>query len=214
MSKKRTITIVDCETGGLDFDSNPITNIALLNLDIDTFKVNWEWETFIKPYGGLEIEQVALDKSLVTMKQINSGMDSDKVVKELIKLFKSSNSSAGKPQGNTIICGHNIIGFDREFLEYIFLLHGEDIYDYVSKEFDDTLVTARKLWFDQTKNDLGSCCERIGYKLVGAHGAMNDVRATFELWKYLTKRLRGGQVQVGGSTSSAVRHEHRNYFNF
>ena len=40
------------------------------------------------------------------------------------------------------------------------------------------------------KVNLTACCKRIGYKLIGAHGAMADVYATVELFKYQINLLR------------------------
>lgn len=205
----------DCETGGLDETANPITEIALVNFDLDTYKVNWEYQTFVQPYNDLVIDPIVYQKTLVTEKDVLNGITSKELVKQLIKLFKQSNTSNGKNQGNTIMAGHNVIAFDRRFIEYLFLTETEDIYDYISREFHDTLVDARRLWRGENdKHNLGACCKRINYDLTGAHGAMNDTRATFELYRYLTNRLRSNDSSVIKTKTGVVINQHRKFFNY
>lgn len=48
--------VFDCETGGLDETKNPITQYACIILDGQTLKEVDRWETYVKPYGDLEIE--------------------------------------------------------------------------------------------------------------------------------------------------------------
>ena len=209
-----TITIIDFETGGLDETTHQITEVGALNFDLKSFKVNWDYQTYIKPYCGLIYEKEVLEKTLVTENDILNGKDSKTVVKELIALFKQGNTSNGHQRGNTIICGHNVIGFDRRFLETLFILHDKDVYDYVKGEMHDTLGDAKRLWVgDEDKHNLKACCEKIGYKLTGAHGAMNDVRATYELYKYFTKRLRGAlDVQPLKGENVKPVSQHRKFF--
>ena len=42
----------------------------------------------------------------------------------------------------------------------------------------------------EEKLNLGACCERAKIKLTDAHGAMNDVVATAELFRWYMKKLR------------------------
>ena len=44
--------IYDCETGGLDFRKNPITQYACIILDPRTLKEVDRWVTFVKPYNN------------------------------------------------------------------------------------------------------------------------------------------------------------------
>lgn len=212
----QTVTMIDCETGGLEFEKHQITQIALVNYNRDSFKVNWEWSSFLKPYAGLTIDPIVYKKTTVTPQDVANGVESKVVVKEMIKLFKSANVSNGHAKGNTIVAGHNIIGFDREFLEYLFLTEGHEIYEFISKEFIDTLVYAKDFWPTE-KHNLTECCKKIGYNLTGAHGALADTRATFELHKYFAKHIRGGgsnkqqKFFTEGTTEVA---EHRKHFNF
>ena len=208
----KNITLFDVETGGLKWHETPITEIALVNFDLSSFKVNWEWQTYVKPYAGLKINPIVLEKTMVSMKDVSNGMESKDVVKKLIELFKQSNTAGGKDIGKTVFCGHNMIAFDSKFIEKLFQTEEKNVWDYVDSSQHDTMVMARNAWPNGEKNSLGECCKRIGYDLVGAHGAMADTRATFELFKYLSNRLR----MAGGVTSVATdgTKNHRKYFNF
>lgn len=215
-----TITIFDFETGGLNELENPITEIGMLNIDVNDFHVNWEYNTFVKPYAGMIITKEALEQTLVNEKDIQNGIELEKAVKDMIKLFKQSNSSNGKPSGNTIMCGHNVTAFDRRFIEMAFELCEKNVYDYISGCFHDTLADAHRAWCTpKDKHNLKACCQKIGYNLTGAHGAMNDVRATFELYKYFSLKLRGNSVkqitpQTNNEGTASKKVNHRNHFQF
>lgn len=216
---EQTVTLFDCETGGLNEKENPITEIAMLNFDLRTFKVNWEFSTFVKPYDGLVIDPVSLEKTMVTMKDVENGMDKKKLLKEIIKRLKASNCANGRDTGNTDLAGHNIISFDRKFMEYLFTSEGENLYDYVGV-LHDTYAMAKSMWAgDGKKLNLTDCCKRIGVKLVGAHGAMPDVRANFELFKYLVESQRSNTKNyIAGvadkKPEGSPSHPHRKFFNF
>lgn len=212
----QTVTMLDCETGGLDHDENPITQIAMVNFDHDTLKVNWEWSSFLKPYAGLVINPIVYKKTTVTPQDVANGSTSKIVVKEMIKLFKQSNSSNGHAKGNTIIAGHNVIAFDRKFLEYMFLTEGHEIYEFISGDMIDTLTLAKAFW-PKEKHNLTNCCKLIGYNLTGAHGALADTRATYEVYKHFVKNMRGGnskQEKFFSENNTEQISNHRKHFNF
>jgi len=209
-----TITLYDCETGGLDPKTAQITEIALINFDLRNFKVNWEYQTYIKPYGGLEIDEKSMAKSGVTMKDVENGKESSEVVKDLIKLFEESNKQQTE-RGRTITAGHNVISFDSKFLETLFKVNKQDVYKYINREIHDTIIDARKVWGGEEDGiNLTACCKRIGVRLIGAHNAMNDVRATFELYKYFTNRMRNAELLTKNKNGDVVIKTHRKYFNF
>lgn len=206
------ITIADFETGGLKSTENPITEVGLLNINLETFKVNWEYQTYVKPYGGLKINPIVYEKTMVKPTDVENGIDSKTLVREMIRLFKSANTSNGHERGNTILCGHKFVAFDRLFLEVLFESEGKDVYEFVSREIIDTLTMSRIKWMGDTKPfKLSECCKRIGYNLVGAHGAMADVRATFELMKYFVKT---NSVESTVVTNKQQINNHRKFFNF
>ena len=73
----------DCETGGLDFAKNPITQYACVILDSYTLKEIDRFETFVRPYDDLEIEKDALEHTMVTMSDIKDGISRKKLYKTL-----------------------------------------------------------------------------------------------------------------------------------
>jgi DNA polymerase III epsilon subunit-like protein len=199
MKLKNYTIVFDCETGGLDEEKNPITQIALQLVDTLDFKVVKEYETFVKPYNDINgnrlvITPEALKSSMVSMSEIMSGVDSLKLVKTLCQFFKDSAISK-HPTSRPILAGHNV-GFDIRFLTYLFKLHGLRLLDFVSDERLDTLTLSKKRWELETKSDdvngfdLKKCCSRYDIELLDAHGAMVDVRATTKLLKSIMSDLR------------------------
>ena len=71
--------VMDCETGGLEYTKNPITEIAAVILDYKMNKIE-EFSSYIKPYDNLQYEQKALDYTNITMEMINSGETVDKII--------------------------------------------------------------------------------------------------------------------------------------
>ncbi|HPI19313.1 MAG TPA: 3'-5' exonuclease [Candidatus Kapabacteria bacterium] len=190
MKEEQNIIIFDCETGGLSSKLNPITEIALLVVEPNGFKEVNRFETFVRPYANLKIEQQALDKTNITLAEINKGIEAKELVGLLIKFFQLSTPKGGR--GNRyfpLLAGHNV-SFDVGFLKNLFDYSGKNLYEYVSSSGDeinrlDTLILSRLRWKNGKKHSLSACCERIGIDITDAHRAMNDVLATKKLLEYL-----------------------------
>ena len=72
--------------------------------------------------------------------------------------------------------------------------------DWFFPNFIDTFALGKMLWGvnREEKLNLGACCERAKIKLTDAHGAMNDVVATADLFRWFIKRMRANKgVSVG-----------------
>lgn len=198
------ITILDCETGGLSKDENPITSIALLTVDSIKWKEINRFETFVKPYNDLEITQKALDYTMVTMKEINAGIDHKELVKILIEYFKSVRVNTRR---RTIIAGHNV-AFDIGFIKELFRLNKKELSDYVMQNNGeilsyDTMKLAELKWdgvlksTDNQSYSLTNICKKLNIELTDAHGAMADVLATSKALKKLRNGLRSeGEVEI------------------
>lgn len=186
---KSHYVVYDCETGGLDEEKNPITQYACVILEPKNLTEVDRWETFIKPYNNLEIEQEALDHTMVTMSDIRSGI----ALKDFVKTAKKFWSQyLGKgAAGRLISVGHNV-PFDIRFVTYALGLEGEDFSEYFHPHFVDTMVLAKMMWGinGNEKIRLSDCMERAGLSLTDAHGAMNDVEGTADLFRFFTKKLR------------------------
>jgi len=185
--------VFDCETGGLDETKNPITQYAAVILDGKTLKEIDRWETFVKPYADLVIEQGALDRTMVSMSDINSGMKIKDFVATATEFWEVYRAKAKKKEmGRLISVGHNV-PFDIRMLNYALDYEKKLSVDYwLYPNFIDTFVLA-KLAFGitgQEKLNLGASCEAAKIKITDAHGAMNDVEATADLLRWFMRKLR------------------------
>ena len=189
---KSNYIIYDTETGGLDPKKNPITQFACVVLDYHSLKEIDRWETFIRPYNDLVIEKEAIEHTMVSMSDINRGMKSKDFVNTAVEFF-TSHFAKGKNKSfcRLVPVGHNVT-FDNGMLEYIFNFEKKNLWDFFYPNFIDTLPLAKLTWgIDGTeKLKLGMCCERAKISLTDAHGAMNDVEATAELFRFFMKKLR------------------------
>ena len=117
----------DCETGGLDFAKNPITQYACVILDSYTLKEIDRFETFVRPYDDLEIEKDALEHTMVTMSDIKDGISRKKLYKTLKTLWSKYQADGRYKDANRLISvGHNI-PFDHDFLEYVFQTQDDEV---------------------------------------------------------------------------------------
>lgn len=199
--------VYDTETGGLDETRNPITQYAAVVLDGSTLKEVDRWETFIKPYGGLIIEKQALEGTMVSMSDINKGID----IKDFVTTAKQfwemhlAKRARRREQARLVPVGHNVV-FDNRFLAHALSFVGEPrgLDEWMYPNFVDTFPMAKLAWgtSGEERLNLGACCERAKIRLTDAHGAMNDVEATADLLRWFVKKLRakrgdGNEANVG-----------------
>lgn len=205
------IMCLDCETGGLKADENPITQFAGIILDDKLNEVN-RFQTFIKPYEGLKITQAALDKTMTSMDQINKGVTLPEFCTMLTKFAKQGNVGKGQWLRKPEVLGHNV-PFDIAFLKRAYAYQGLELSDIFGNnngeiDYHDTIKLARIKWSkfksdEDSKYKLGSCCERMGITLHDAHGAMADVVATWKLFKAFSINL-SNEVVGGVNTSDSL----------
>ena len=193
--------VFDVETGGLDYKVNPITQIAMVVLDGTTLQELEAYSTYIKPYDSTHVyEPKALTYTGITMDMLNNkGEHHDTIFQHLVTLFKKYKAPGGRP-GNSkyypCLVGHNASEFDRKFLWKFFKSHNCDLYDYVREYIEDTQLETQKAVPTLASVKLSNCCEHFGITLEGAHDALNDTRATAQLFRVLCQKLRGeGVVQ-------------------
>lgn len=199
---KSDYIVFDCETGGLDETKNPITQYAAVILDGKTLKEKDRFETFIKPYNDLTIEKQALEHTMVTMSDINAGITLGQFVKTVTSWWESHRAKAKvKEMGRLVPVGHNVT-FDLRFINYALALEGaETTEEWMYPNLIDTFSLGKMAFGIEgdEKLNLGACCERAKIKLTDAHGAMNDVEATAELFRWYMKKMRAKK----GSRESA-----------
>ena len=90
-----------------------------------------------------------------------------------------------------ITVGHNIV-FDHRFLGYALNIFKKDLWFYLYDNFIDTWPLAKMTYglTGEEKLNLTASCERSKIKLTDAHGAMNDVEANADLFRFFAKKLR------------------------
>lgn len=214
---------IDFETGGLNPKLNPATQVAYQAFELDSYKPILEFSSFIQPYNNLKLEDEAMKFTGITYQQLANGMDSKEIVDKLCEDFKVGNTS-GSHTKKPVLLGHNI-GFDIGFLCYLFNLYKVDIGKYLACNKNymgheipasiDTILLAKQKWANDpkmTKFNLSACCQKAGIEITDAHNAMNDVKATKELFFYFTNTLRSGSSQ--GTTESTKHTRVRNHFQF
>jgi DNA polymerase III epsilon subunit-like protein len=194
--KQADFIIFDCETGGFDYEKNPITQIALLTIDGKTLEEKDRFETYIKPYDDLVITKDALNITGLKMSDIQKGLDKKEAVDVLMKYFKK-NVVNNRRENRPVLVGHNV-QFDIGFIFYLFESCKKDLFSFVSDSSLCTMVQAKMCFPDTDSLKLEKVCEQAGIKLNDAHKAMNDVIATTELFRYFTSKLRssGGTSKV------------------
>ena len=190
---KSNYIVFDCETGGLDETKNPITQYAAVILDGKTLKEIDRWETFVKPYADLVIEQEALDRTMVSMSDINSGLNVKEFIATATEFWEAHRVKTKKREmGRLVPVGHNI-PFDNRMLNWALnYLKKPNVEEWMFPNIIDTFPLA-KLAFGisvEEKINLGASCTAAKIKLTDAHGAMNDVEATADLLRWYMRKLR------------------------
>lgn len=190
---KSNYIVFDCETGGLYEDKNPITQYAAVVLDGSTLKEIDRWETFVKPYDDLVIEQDALDRTMVSMSDINKGVSVKEFISTATEFWETHRAKSKKKEmGRLVPVGHNVT-FDIRFLNYALSLQKKDDVEFwMYPNIIDTFSLAKLAWGinRDEKINLGASCERAKIRLTDAHGAMNDVEATADLLRWYMRKLR------------------------
>lgn len=214
---KSNYCVLDCETGGLDKTKNPITQFAAIILDGRTLKELDRWETFVKPYDGKVIEKQALQHTMVSMSDINAGISKKEFATTAKAWFGEHQAKAARADmGRLIMVGHNVLPFDRPFLDECFAEFGWSCDDYFYPGGIDTLPLA-KLAFGvkgDEKINLGACLGYAKLKLTDAHGAMNDVEGNADLLRWFMRKLRAKKGEGSGSEASEERARGTEFFEF
>lgn len=215
---KSDYCVLDCETGGLYKEKNPITQFAAIILDGCTLKEKDRWETFVKPYDGLVIEKQALQHTMVSMSDINSGI-SKKQFAETAKRWFAMHQAKTKiaEMGRLIMVGHNVLSFDRPFLDACFAEFGWSCDDYFFPGGIDTLPIAKLAWGikGDEKINLGACLGYAKLKLTDAHGAMNDVEGNADLLRWFMRKLRAKRGEgASGTEATEERARGTEFFEF
>jgi len=196
MKFEHNFASIDIETGGLSSEKNPVTEIAIIIIDNDLNEIG-EYSQIIIPYGNFEIQQQTLDCSNMTLDLLNTGKDGSIVVKECCDFLFKHKIGKNMP----VFVGHNSDKFDIPFIANFFDFFKTDLTKYINPDFTiDTMWWSRLRWKESSNYKLGTCCQNAGVELSQAHRALNDARATSELFKYFMRSLRSDSSVVENQT--------------
>lgn len=216
----------DVETTGLNYQKGAqICQISLFSFDQQLKDVS-NYTTYVKmlkgelvkvtdeakqtkiiKYNGVElqekvIDQRALDYNGIKREQMEElGVSYEQLFNNLQKYFKALKKGTKK----VILVGHNLAEFDIDFLEEVFTLHSDSIWNYATKFILDTMCLSRMKegHIEVESHKLGDVCAREGVILVDAHDAKSDTIATKELAKSYISQLRTSSKS--NSTDSVVK---------
>lgn len=153
-----TIVAVDLETTGLDPNKDQIIEIGAVRMKDG--RIEDEWSTLVNP--GRQIPKEITLLTNITNNMVAGAPPIGGVIEELIAFI-----------GDDTIVGHNI-GFDLAFLRN----QGAAENNLAA----DTYELAAVLYPTSSRYNLGSLCRDNGILLKEAHRALDDARATGELF--------------------------------
>ncbi|MBI4151530.1 3'-5' exonuclease [Candidatus Woesearchaeota archaeon] len=185
MSSRLNTVWCDVETGGLDPLKSCILQIAAIRLDGQTFT------SYVKPHAGADIHPKALEVNGLVSSQLSNFPEASLVADQFLEFLR--------PQSPKILlAGHNVIKFDRPFLDQFFLRLGKTqaFETMVHYHHLDTLPLGLALLdagVIKTYNgymNLESLSKALGVTNTKAHSADGDIKATKECYEAMVQKLR------------------------
>ncbi|MDR1905661.1 MAG: 3'-5' exonuclease, partial [Clostridiales bacterium] len=168
----KDFVVFDCETTGLDRQSDKIIELAAVK--IKSGIIREVFSTFVNPGEDISAEITKLTS--ITNGDLAGAPKIEDVFHDFYKFIKGC-----------ALVAHNIefdMGFIRRAAEQTRYKIDNDIYD--------TMTTARKKVRSQNYK-LGTLCELLKIELNGAHRAINDAIATAKLFLALEKITANGR---------------------
>lgn len=159
--------VLDIETTGLKPDRDEIIELSAIKIRNNTV-VN-EFSRLIKP--NHPVSSLITDITGITNKMLKNAPR----ISEVLPLFL-------RFVGNDIIIGHNIVKFDRKFIENACSNLKLPAFN---NDAIDTLCISRNLNLDTPNNKLTTLTEYFGINHKNAHRALSDCYATYELYEIL-----------------------------
>lgn len=182
-----SFVICDTETTGLSTKYHEIIEISMID-----YSTKQQIFRQIRAHNPKNASFDALRVCKKTMKDLEVGIERNQAVKDINNFLVSVQPSLA----NICIIGHNI-SFDRKFLHTLWENVGEK---FVPSLWCDTIPMVKEYIATINPNDanivktatgrvstkLGDCCTLLGVqKLVDAHSAVADTRATYFLFRKL-----------------------------
>lgn len=159
---------IDLETTGLEAKKDKIIEIGVVK--VENNRIVEEWETFVNPNRKLEEHIVSLTG--IHDEQLLKAPEIEEVLPELFAII-----------GNRTLLGHRVM-FDYSFLKKAAVDNRMSF----ERNGIDTLKIARKYLADLESRGLEYLCKYYGIRH-SAHRALEDARATVELYQKLTEQF-------------------------
>lgn len=159
---------IDLETTGLNPKTDKIIEIGIVKVDND--EITEEWETFVDP--GCVLEQRIVDLTGICDEQLASAPEIGEVLPKVLELTE-----------DRVLLGHSLM-FDYSFVKKA----AADRRISFEKKGIDTLKIARRYLPELESRSLPYLCRYYGIDH-SAHRALNDARATVELYRRLAEQF-------------------------
>lgn len=168
MQEYKYITVFDFETSGLNPQKDQVIEIAAIRCKGD--KVVSEFSTLVQFDGFLNPKIVELTG--IEREDLEHGLTEDTAFRILNRLLTDS-----------LLVAHNA-AFDLSFLHFTLMRLANRSF---TNPFIDTLTISRDLlYYPYTLKDT---CDHYAVALEGAHRAMNDVYACWEIYKRFAQEV-------------------------
>lgn len=163
MVRGKSVVVFDLETTGFDRVNDQITDIGAVKIVDGVMKE--KFMTLVKPNISISKEVAALTH--ITNEMVENAPAVQSVLLDFYNFAKGCT-----------LCGHNIIGFDLDFIKRY--------EDELGVEFDNPVIDTYKLAIKKNVKahnfKLGTLCEYYGIRLIDAHRAWNDAYANAQLF--------------------------------
>lgn len=171
---KNIFTVIDFETTGLNYKKDQIIEIGAVKYDIsDRHKEIGSFHTMVKLEEGRDLPPFITNLTGIKKEDLVNGMNEQEALRMLVNFI-----------GDSIVVGQNV-SFDLGFLSRY---KGDN----VAFDFCDTRAMSYMVDPNEPAS-LKDLCKRYEVNLNGQHRALNDVRATWqvfiELWMELKLEL-------------------------
>ena len=189
-----TFIAMDTETGGLPSEKKgtkgtidiALTEVAMVAIDNESLRIIDKGSWLIKPYSNDLIYDKGAEIASGISKEMceKEGIELEDVYENMKKFLKKHKNGRNKP----ILVFHNK-PFDTPFIENVFLLFKDNLYNYIDR-IECTLELSRTKFIEKPKFNLGAVAEMFGLDHTQAHRALPDTIITAEVWIGLMKCLR------------------------
>ncbi|MFA5035874.1 MAG: PolC-type DNA polymerase III [Candidatus Izemoplasmatales bacterium] len=171
MLNDATYVVFDIETTGLSVVYDTLIEIAAIKIKSGT--IIGEYSTFINPKR--QISDFTTNLTGIANSDVINAPDIDSVLREFLKFSSES-----------ILVAHNA-DFDIGHINYHFQKLGIDA---TNQPSIDTLVLAKAIYPDRQRYSLDQLCKLLKVPLNGHHRAINDAKATAEIFLHMLKELK------------------------